>query len=177
MSLSNTQSYESVEAATQPLSSSQSWQIKLLYDGECPLCLREVNFLKKRDAGRNLVAFVDIADDNYTPQEHGGVDFETAMGRIHAVLPDGTLIKNVEVFRRVYETLGMGWIYAATRWPIISFIVDTVYGIWADWRLTFTGRQNLATIVQERQKRIECKTQGRCRLPDNDTSLRSHFDR
>ncbi|HEY9622890.1 MAG TPA: DUF393 domain-containing protein, partial [Crinalium sp.] len=89
---------------------SASWKIKLLYDGQCPLCVREVNFLKKRDAGRGLVAFVDIADDGYTPDAHGGVDFETAMGRIHAVLPDGTVIKNVEVFRRVYEILGMGWI-------------------------------------------------------------------
>ncbi len=67
--------------------------------------MREVNFLRKRDAGRGLVEFVDIADDDYSPQANGGVDFETAMGRIHAVLPDGSLVKNVEVFRRVYETL------------------------------------------------------------------------
>jgi hypothetical protein len=44
------------------------------------------------------------------------------MGRIHAVLPDGTLVKNIEVFRRVYETLGMGWVYAATKLPIIGAI-------------------------------------------------------
>jgi hypothetical protein len=62
------------------------------------------------------VTFVDIADDDYTPSSHGGVDFETAMGRIHAVLPDGTIIKNVEVFRRVYEILGIGWIYAAINY-------------------------------------------------------------
>jgi len=113
------QSHESGEVATQSLSSSPSWQIKLLYDGQCPLCLREVNFLKKRDAGRGPVAFVDIADDNYTPVEHGGIDFEAAMGRIHAVFPDGTVIKNVKVLRRVYETLGMGWVYAVTKLPII----------------------------------------------------------
>lgn len=126
--------------------------------------MREVNFLRKRDNGRGLVEFVDIADEQYTPEAHGGVDFETAMGRIHAVLPDGTIIKNVEVFRRVYEILGMGWIYAVTRLPIIGPIVDTLYGIWADWRLTLTGRADLATIVAERQKRIECKTQGRCQI-------------
>jgi predicted DCC family thiol-disulfide oxidoreductase YuxK len=168
MPSSNTHPHESVEVATQRLSWVPSWQIKLLYDGQCPLCLREVNFLKKRDAGRGLVAFVDIADDNYIPEEHGNVDFETAMGRIHAVLPDGTAIKNVEVFRQVYETLGMGWIYAATKWPIIGSIVDRLYEIWADWRLTLTGRPDLATIVADRQKRIECKTQGRCQLPDDD---------
>ncbi len=144
--------------------SKPSWQIKLLYDGECPLCLREVNFLRKRDAGRGLVAFVDIADLNYDPQMHGGVDFATAMGRIHAVLPDGTVIKNVEVFRRVYEVLGMGWVYAITKLPIIGTVADFLYGIWADLRLKLTGRPDLATIMQRRQQSLDCVDTGRCRV-------------
>jgi predicted DCC family thiol-disulfide oxidoreductase YuxK len=133
--------------------------------------VREVNFLKKRDAGRGLVAFVDIADDGYTPDAHGGVDFETAMGRIHAVLPDGTVIKNVEVFRRVYEILGMGWIYAATKWPLISTVVDWLYSIWADWRLPLTGRPDLATLVAERHSRTACQSEGRCRISDDHDSV------
>ncbi|HAA27535.1 MAG TPA: thiol-disulfide oxidoreductase [Cyanobacteria bacterium UBA8553] len=168
MSSSNTQPHESVKVATVSRPEKPSWQIKLLYDGECPLCVREVNFLRKRDAGQGRVKFVDIADDDYTPSLHGGVDFETAMGRIHAVLPDGTVIKNVEVFRRVYEILGMGWIYAATKLPVIGLIVDILYEIWADWRLALTGRPDLATIISDRQNRIECKTLQRCRLTDDD---------
>ncbi|WP_228060848.1 MULTISPECIES: thiol-disulfide oxidoreductase DCC family protein [unclassified Coleofasciculus] len=124
--------------------------------------------MRKRDAGRGKVMFVDIADDDYTPSLHGGVDFETAMRRIHAVLPDGTIIKNVEVFRRVYEILGMGWIYAATKLPVIGWIVDILYEIWADWRLALTGRPNLATIMSDRTKRSECNTLQRCRLSDDD---------
>jgi len=143
-----------------------TWKIKLLYDGECPLCVREVNFLQKRDAGRGLVAFVDIADDGYTAEANGGVDFETAMGRIHAILPDGTVVKNVEVFRRVYEVLGIGWIYAITKLPIVGWLADALYELWADWRLGLTGRPDLATIVVERQRRLECGSQGRCQLPD-----------
>lgn len=152
----------------QTVAAAPSWKIKLLYDGECPLCLREVNFLTKQDAGRGLVAFVDIAEDGYDPQANGGIDFETAMGRIHAVLADGTVIKNVEVFRQVYEILGIGWIYAATKWPVIGPIVDRLYDLWADWRLALTGRPNLAAIAAERQKRLECQTQGRCQLTGDD---------
>ncbi|MDZ8070595.1 MAG: DUF393 domain-containing protein [Nostoc sp. DedQUE08] len=168
MSLPQIQSYGCNNSQDQPLSTLPSWKIKLLYDGQCPLCLREVNFLKKRDAGRGLVAFVDIASDDYNPQAHGGVNYETAMGRIHAVLPDGTLVKNVEVFRRIYEILGMGWVYAATSLPVISTIADFLYGIWADWRLFLTGRADLATVVQERSSGQPCKTQSRCRLMDED---------
>jgi predicted DCC family thiol-disulfide oxidoreductase YuxK len=137
-----------------------SWQIKLLYDGECPLCLREVRFLQKRDANRGLVAFVDIADENYSPDDNGGVDYETAMGRIHAVLPDGTVVKDVEVFRRVYEVLGMGWVYAFTKLPIVGAIADFIYKIWARLRLFLTGRPNLETIVADRSQR--CRLNRKC---------------
>ena len=137
-----------------------TWQIKLLYDGQCPLCVREIRFLQQRDAGRGLVAFVDVARDDYDPTEHGNIDFETAMGRIHAILADGTIAKNVEVFRRTYEILGMGWIYAVTKLPLVGAIADWLYGIWADYRLVLTGRPSLEAIVAERQERL----QGRCRL-------------
>jgi predicted DCC family thiol-disulfide oxidoreductase YuxK len=158
---------EATATTAPPAPPTAAWQIKLLYDGECPLCLREVNFLQKRDAGRGRVAFVDIAADDYTPEANGGVDFETAMGRIHAVLPDGTVIKNVEVFRRVYEVLGIGWIYAITKLPGVNRLVDWLYEIWADRRLALTGRPDLSTIVTARQKRLECSLPDRCRLPED----------
>lgn len=164
MSSPNTTTYNSDRTLNQP----SSWKIKLLYDGKCPLCVREVNFLQKRDAFRGLVVFVDIAGDDYNPEENGGVDFATAMGRIYGILPDGTVVKNVEVFRRVYEALGMGWVYAITKLPIIGAIANFIYGIWADWRLTLTGRPNLETIIQERQQRLEGENEGRCRGDESD---------
>jgi predicted DCC family thiol-disulfide oxidoreductase YuxK len=145
-----------------PLNDLPTWKVKLLYDGECPLCMREVNFLQRRDAGRGLIAFVDIAADDYTAEANGGVDFATAMGRIHAVLPDGTVVQKVEVFRQVYEALGMGWIYAITKLPIIGWLADVLYDLWADRRLALTGRPNLATILAERQQ-PQCDLEGRCR--------------
>ncbi|MEL7359152.1 MAG: DCC1-like thiol-disulfide oxidoreductase family protein [Cyanobacteria bacterium J06560_6] len=144
-------------------SDDSSWKVNLLYDGECPLCLREVNFLRKKDAGRGIVKFTDIADLNYSAEENGGVDFETAMGRIHAVLADGTVVKNVEVFQRTYDVLGIGWIYAATKWPVIGPIVNKVYDLWADKRLAVTGRPSLAEVVAERNEKIACDLEGRCR--------------
>ncbi len=153
---------EMTATSTQSKSEFQTtWKIKLLYDGECPLCLREVNFLLKRDAGRGIVKFVDIADSDYQAKDNGGVDFATAMGRIHAVLPDGRVIKNVEVFRRVYEELGMGWLYAITKLPVFGAIADWVYGIWADWRLKLTGRPELSVIITAKQQQARL---GRCRL-------------
>jgi predicted DCC family thiol-disulfide oxidoreductase YuxK len=141
-----------------------TWKIKLLYDGECPLCVREVNFLTKKDAGRGIVKFVDISSLDYDPQDNAGIDFATAMGVIHAVLPDGTIIKNVEVFRQVYEQLGMGWVYAITKLKIIGAIADWLYKIWADWRLKITGRAEINQIIAARQQKLNNSNSNRCKL-------------
>lgn len=159
-------SQASPQIATSTPETPPTWKIKLLYDGECPLCVHEVTFLRKRDAGRGLVAFEDIANLNYDPATNGGIDYRTAMGRIHAVLPDGSTVKNVEVFRQVYEVLGMGWIYAITKLPVIGAIANFLYAVWAAYRLPITGRPNLETVVRDRQNRIACQQQGRCHLPE-----------
>lgn len=147
------------------------WQINLLYDGDCPLCVREVNFLQKKDAGREIVKFTDIADLNYSAEENGSIDFETAMGRIHAVRADGSVVKNVAVFREVYDALGIGWLYAPTKWPVIGPVVDKVYDLWADWRLKMTGRPALEQVIAERQAKMQrAKTEttspSRCRIEE-----------
>ena len=145
------------------------WKIKLLYDGACPLCVREVNFLKRKDGDRGLIKFVDIAADDYDPADNAGIDFETAMGRIHAVLPNGEIIQNVEVFRQTYDILGIGWIYAITKLPIVGGLADALYGIWADYRLLLTGRANLKTIIAEREQRLK-SCDDRCAIANQPTS-------
>lgn len=128
--------------------------IKLLFDGECPLCLREVAVLRGRAEAFDTptVSFVDIAAPDYRPEENGGVSFQQAMGRIHAVLPGGTVVSGIEVFRNVYEALGMGWVYSWTNLPVFGKLAGVAYDFWADRRLQWTGRPALDEIVKMRQK-------------------------
>lgn len=127
-----------------------TWTIQLLYDGQCPLCLREVRFLQNQDRGRGLIDFVDVMDLAYDPSQHGGISFARAMGRIHALKADGTILEGVEVFRQVYAALGIGWIYAATRWPLVKSLVDFLYDRWAEKRLALTGRPSLDELMAQR---------------------------
>lgn len=46
------------------------------------------------------------------------------MGNIHAILPDGKVVTNVEVFRRLYEAVGLGWVYAITKVQPFGYIID-----------------------------------------------------
>ena len=92
------------------------WQIRVLYDGDCPLCSREVAMLRRRDRGRGAIDFEDIAAQGFDAGAYG-LDSDSVMARIHGVLPDGRLIEGMEVFRRAYKAVGMGWLLAPTRWP------------------------------------------------------------
>lgn len=118
------------------------FDVKVLYDGGCPLCSREIEFLRRRDrAGR--IAFEDIAAPDFEPARYG-LEHHEVMARIHGVLPDGTLIEGVEVFRRLYAAVGLGWLVAPTRWPILRPIFDALYRVFARNRLRWTGRADAA---------------------------------
>ncbi|XP_045816649.1 uncharacterized protein At5g50100, chloroplastic [Trifolium pratense] len=145
--------------------SPKDWKIKMLYDGDCPLCMREVNMLRERNKSYGTIKFVDIGSDDYSPQENQGLDYQTAMGRIHAILSDGTVVTDVEAFRRLYEEVGLGWVYAVTKYEPIAKIADSVYGFWAKYRLQVTGRPPMEEILEARKKKGElCKDNNACRM-------------
>ena len=123
--------------------------LTLLFDGGCPLCVREVRFLQRRDRQVRL-AFVDIDASDYDEAAHAGISYRVAMGRIHAITGSGEVLRDVAVFREAYRLIGLGWLYAPTRWPLIGSVVDWVYGIWAARRLQITGRADLEALCQGR---------------------------
>ncbi len=116
------------------------WQIRVLIDGDCPLCSRELRYLSKLDRGRGRIDFEDIAAPGFDPGRYG-LDQQTVMDRIHGVLPDGTVIEGVEVFRRAYGAVGRGWLWAPTRWPGLRQLTDSAYRVFARNRLRWTGRE------------------------------------
>jgi hypothetical protein len=71
--------------------------------------MREVNFLREKDKGRGKVDFVDIDDPAYSSAQNAGLDYETAMNEIHALLPDGTVLTKVRckifIFSSLRETV------------------------------------------------------------------------
>ncbi|KAL0026234.1 hypothetical protein WJX77_004344 [Trebouxia sp. C0004] len=132
-----------------------SWEIKMLYDGDCPLCMREVNMLRKRDKSQHKIGFVDISSQDYSPKDNAGISYEEAMGSIHGILPGDKVITNVDVFRKLYEVVGLGWVYAVTRISFINKLANRVYALWAKYRLPITGRPDIDTVL--RQRKETCK--------------------
>jgi predicted DCC family thiol-disulfide oxidoreductase YuxK len=119
-------------------SPSRPFEIEVFYDGACPLCMREIRMLRRRD-GRQRIRFVDIAADGFDAASVG-LTWETLMDRIHGRLPDGTLVEGVEVFRRLYAAVGFGPLVALTRLPGVTQLLDVAYHAFAKNRLRLGGR-------------------------------------
>lgn len=114
------------------------WQIEVFYDGDCPLCRREIAWLRRLDR-HHRIRFTDIAAADFTADDYG-VSWEALMSQIHARLPDGRWLQGVEVFRRLYAAVGGGPIVWLSRLPLLSGLLDRGYRLFARNRLRWTGR-------------------------------------
>jgi len=103
--------------------------LTLFYDGLCPVCAREMAFLRRRDRMGRL-AFVDIAAAGFDPRPWG-LALPDLVGRMHAVDAQGRVIDGPEVFRRAYSAVGLGWLLAWTAWPGLRVLADLGYAAFA----------------------------------------------
>ncbi|MFN8855390.1 MAG: thiol-disulfide oxidoreductase DCC family protein [Planctomycetaceae bacterium] len=113
-------------------------QVEVFFDGDCPLCKREMGLMQRLDR-RHQIRFTDIAAPEFQADSYG-LTFDDFMAEIRGRLPDGTMIKGVEVFRRLYTALGWRWLSSLSRLPVVSHGLDFGYRIFARNRLRLTGR-------------------------------------
>lgn len=99
--------------------------------------------LRRLDRGRGEIRFVDIASDGFDASSYGKTQADF-MARIHARLGDGTWAEGMEVFRRAYAAVGLGWLLAPTGWPGLQGLSDAAYRLFARNRLRVTGRHSCA---------------------------------
>ncbi len=93
---------------------------------------------------------IDINNPDLSFGSKYGITYKQAMERIHALKPDGSFIKDIEVFQEAYDLIGMGWIYASTKLPIIDIVVEYIYGFWAKYRLKITFRPSVDKLCANR---------------------------
>ena len=118
--------------------SNDTWTVEVFYDGECPLCKREINLLRWLDR-RDRIRCTDIAATDFVPA-HYGKTMDEFMDEIQGRLPTGEWIIGVEVFRRLYAAVGLSPIVWVTRIPGISHGLELAYRLFAKNRLRLTGR-------------------------------------
>jgi len=116
-----------------------------LFDGGCPLCVRETNFLKSKDI-QNQIKFVDINDEKYNSTLFSNISYEMAMSNLHGILENGVIIKGLDVLAFSYELIGLGWVYFPLKIKFLSPLLRLIYRYWAKYRLKITGRPNIKKL-------------------------------
>lgn len=107
-------------------------KLTMFYDGLCPLCQAEIQFLSGRNQA-GLLSFVDINSDQYLP-ERVGVSCDQALAAMYAQYDDGELISGVEVFSAAYSRANlpkMAWIFSR---PALRPLWDLSYRLFAKHR-------------------------------------------
>jgi predicted DCC family thiol-disulfide oxidoreductase YuxK len=105
------------------------YPLTVYFDGECPICRREIELMEIFNR-RERLQFIDFSTSFYRPTDHGLNQCD--LGRvIHARWSDGTLISGVEVFRGMWEAIGLAFLARFTRLSIINNLLIKAYAWFA----------------------------------------------
>ncbi len=103
-------------------------RLTLFYDGQCPLCAKEMAALKKHDH-HNVIQIVDIYSDEFV--DYPNIDKSAANTILHALDHNGRLLLGLDATYQAWRLVGKGWIYAPLRWPLIKSFTDRCYLLFA----------------------------------------------
>ena len=74
-------------------------QVKILYDGQCSLCRQAIEGLTRHDA-KGLITTEDISAPAFAPARYG-LTAQQVRTVMHAVLPDGRVLRAMDAVRAV----------------------------------------------------------------------------
>jgi len=111
---------------------SPSASLEVLFDGQCPVCSREVLWLQSHSTPSE-VAFRDISSADFDPAPTGR-SLAELMGSLHARTADGEWLVGAASLRAMYRAAGFRRLVAVSEWPVIAQILDLSYRLFAALR-------------------------------------------
>lgn len=105
-------------------------KLTIYYDGECPLCMAEIHFLKHHNH-KKLLDFVSLQQ---LDAANSDVNCELAMQTIHARLGDKQIIIGPEVFFEAYKRTNLSMINFLFSFSFIRFLYTKFYTLFAKYR-------------------------------------------
>ncbi|OYU70537.1 MAG: thiol-disulfide oxidoreductase [Alphaproteobacteria bacterium PA2] len=97
-------------------------QLTVWYDGDCPLCVREIALIRRLDPG-GRIAFENLAQGGSCP-----LDRDALLARFHAQEAGGPMLSGAAAFAAMWRAtpllrpLGL-----AARWPPILWCLERLY--------------------------------------------------
>jgi predicted DCC family thiol-disulfide oxidoreductase YuxK len=132
-----------------PSSRGERPKAQVLYDGQCPLCLKSVAWLKRLD-WRKRLAYVNVREPGRVPPRDPPLDPKRLLEEMHLITPDG---------RHVYHGFG-AFRWLAWRLPPLWPLAPLLYlpGVPA------LGQRLYLWVARNRYRLVPCHD-GVCELP------------
>ncbi len=108
------------------------YPLTVFYDGACPICAREIALVKRLDRHRRLTLCV-FSSAEYEGASVG-LSIENLSKVIHARCADGTIMTGVEVFRAMWEAVGLGGLVWLSRLSFLEPVLQKGYAWFANNR-------------------------------------------
>src|SRR4051812_15682655 len=89
-------------------------KIQAFYDGECPICSREVAYARRRDA-RGCMEWVDISRADFDAARFG-LDPRKVNEALHVRMPDGRVLVGVDAAVQVMRVLQRSFVAKVLVW-------------------------------------------------------------
>lgn len=109
-------------------------RLTIYYDGQCPLCLAEIHYLKHHNPYQ-LLEFVSLESIH---QVECDINCELAMKTIHARLGNDTIISGAEVFFEAYQRTNLTVIPFLFSFKLIRCCYASFYIVFAKHRHTIS---------------------------------------
>lgn len=112
--------------------SATEFELRVYFDGQCPLCRHEIDHLRRLDQHGGL----DLQDINAPDfaQRFPHVDPVAADKLLHGEYADGSLIYGLDVSCEAWRVVGKGHWFAFLRWPLVKPVADAGYRFFARHR-------------------------------------------
>ncbi len=111
-------------------------QLTVFFDGNCPLCSREMQHLRKLDTSSRIALF-DLASPDaeaLLAAHHPDINVVEADRILHGKTHDGRVIKGLDVTHMAWSLVGKGHLTAPLRWRFTAPIADRFYLLFAGQR-------------------------------------------
>lgn len=109
-------------------------QVTVWFDGDCPLCRREIAWLRRLDR-KGGIDFVDVAGGGSCP-----IDRATLLARFHAREADGVLVSGAAAFAAMWRAIPMLRPFGQiARIPAILWVLERSYRVFLRFRPGLQG--------------------------------------
>ena len=96
----------------------------LYYDGQCPLCLREVRWLASRQGGGLELVDVHALDID-------DADRRKLLEVLHLRTTDGEWLTGIDASQRAWSHVLPGWLLRPLGWRWLRVFLNPLYSLWA----------------------------------------------